>query len=315
MPTLVIHGGAGTITRASMTPEKEQAYRNGLETSLRAGQRILKHGGSSLDAVVAAVAALEDDPLFNAGRGSVFTSDGRNELDASVMDGRERAAGAVAGVSHIRNPVIAARAVMQKSEHVLLCGAGAEQFAREHGLEMVEPSYFFTEDRWKQLERIRARLPGEGVAKRTVEVDAIDTSATKLGTVGAVALDQQGNLAAATSTGGLANKRYGRIGDSPIIGAGTYADNATAAVSATGTGETFIRAVAAYEVSALMKYKGLPLAQAVTEVATTLVPSLGGRGGLIAVDGRGNVAMKFSTEGMYRGVVRGEGPAETAIYA
>jgi beta-aspartyl-peptidase (threonine type) len=318
VPVLVIHGGAGTIARAGMTTEREQAYRRALSDALEAGRAILTAGGTSLDAVVAAVASMEDCPLFNAGKGAAFTSEGRNELDASVMDGRTLAAGGVAGVTRIKNPIVAARAVMLRSGHVLLAGQGAEAFATEQGLELVDPSYFYTEERWQQLERAKRKASTtqeapRAVASTAVEPDALDAP-TRFGTVGAVALDTHGNLAAATSTGGLANKRYGRVGDSPIIGAGTYADNRSAAISATGTGETFIRAVAAYEVTALMRYKGLSLAQAVDEVALRTVPALGGSGGLIGVDVAGNVAMSFSTEGMYRGVVRGDGAPEVAIY-
>jgi beta-aspartyl-peptidase (threonine type) len=308
-PVLVIHGGAGTIARGSMSREQEDAYLAALSETLKAGQAALLGGASSIDAVVIAVRMLEDSPLFNAGRGAVFTSDGRNELDASIMDGRTRAAGAVAGATRIKNPITAARAVLH-SNHVMLSGAGADAFAQGQGLELVEPSYFFTQERWDQLERARAR---EGSGLQTVEPDALDVP-TKYGTVGAVAVDLDGNVAAGTSTGGLTNKRFGRIGDSPIIGAGTYADNGTAAVSATGVGEAFMRAVAAYEVAALMKYRGLPLAAAIEEVATKTVPACGGSGGLIGVDAQGNAAMSFSTERMYRGVVRGDGEPEVAIY-
>jgi beta-aspartyl-peptidase (threonine type) len=314
-PVLAIHGGAGTIVRATMTPDREAAYREALAAALEAGRSVLLDGGTSVDAVVAAVVSMEDCPLFNAGKGAAFTSEGRNELDASVMDGSTRAAGAVAGVTRIKNPVVAARAVMQHCEHVLLAGAGAEAFAAEQGLTLVDPSYFYTAERWQQLERARSRADTaeHRAAATPTQPDALDAP-TRYGTVGAVALDMHGNLAAATSTGGLANKRYGRVGDSPIIGAGTYADNRAAAVSATGTGETFMRAVAAYDVVALMRYRGLSLAQALEEVAQRTVPSLDGSGGLIGVDADGRVAMSFSTEGMYRGFVRGRGAPELAIY-
>jgi beta-aspartyl-peptidase (threonine type) len=309
---LAIHGGAGTISRDVMTAGKEAAYRAALAASLRAGQGLLLAGGSAIDAVIAAVRVLEDSPLFNAGHGAVFTSDGRNELDASIMDGATRAAGAVAGVTRIRNPVTAAHAVMTRSRHVMLIGAGAEAFAAEEGLELVEPAYFHTAERWAQLERARnagtLELDHDGAAKAATADDR------KHGTVGAVARDAHGNLAAATSTGGVTNKQWGRVGDSPIIGAGTWADNATAAVSGTGLGEAFMRCCAAHEVAALMKYKGLSLDAAVTEVATVTVPAHGGTGGLIAVDAAGNVAMRFSTSGMYRGVVRGAGAPDVAIY-
>lgn len=310
-PVLVIHGGAGTIDPATMTPEKERAYRDALSDSLRAGQQVLNAGGTAIDAVIGAVVSLEDCPLFNAGRGAVFTSDGRNELDASIMDGATRAAGAVAGVTCIRNPIRAAHAVMTRSRHVMLIGPGAEAFAAEQGLEAVEPAYFYTPERWAQLERARA----EG--RIEIDHDGATRAATdekKFGTVGAVALDGHGNLAAATSTGGVTNKQWGRVGDSPIIGAGTWADNGTCAVSGTGLGEAFMRCCAAHEVASLMKYKGLPLDAAVTEVATITVPANHGTGGLIALDSAGNVSMRFSTTGMYRGVARGAGEPEVAIY-
>ncbi len=315
-PVLVIHGGAGTITRALMTPEREARYRAGLAASLAAGQAVLITGGSAIDAVVAAVRALEDDPLFNAGRGAVFTSDERNELDASIMDGATRSAGAVAGVSRIRNPVTAAHAVMTRSRHVMLVGAGAETFAAAEGLALVEPSYFRTDERFEQLQRARAagrlELDHDGSAQAARGSGPAED--TKFGTVGAVACDANGNLAAATSTGGMTNKQWGRVGDSPIIGAGTWADNATAAVSGTGMGEAFMRACACHEVDALMRYKGLTLDEAVKQVATVAVPANGGTGGLIGVDAQGNVAMRFSTDGMYRGVIRGAGVGEVSIY-
>ncbi len=312
-PVLVIHGGAGTIDPASMSPGKERAYRDALAASLRAGQHVLTGGGSAIDAVVAAVVSLEDCPLFNAGRGAVFTSDGRNELDASIMGGATRAAGAVAGITCIRNPIRAAHAVMTRSRHVMLIGPGAEAFAAEQGLEAVEPGYFHTPERWAQLERARAEgrleLDHDGTSKAESAADD-----KKFGTVGAVALDAHGNLAAATSTGGVTNKQWGRVGDSPVIGAGTWAENATCAVSGTGLGEAFMLACAAHEVSALMKYKGLSLDAAVTEVALLTVPANHGTGGLIAVDAAGNVSMRFSTTGMYRGVARGSDEPEVAIY-
>ncbi|MFV0294676.1 MAG: isoaspartyl peptidase/L-asparaginase family protein, partial [Hyphomicrobiaceae bacterium] len=259
-PVLVIHGGAGTITRDLMTPEKEAAYRAGLEASLRAGQAVLVAGGSATEAVIAAVQSMEDNELFNAGRGAVFTSDGRNEMDASIMDGATRAAGAVAGVTRIRNPVKAAHAVMAHSRHVMLIGEGAETFAAAQGLDMVDPSYFRTEARWQQLERARAagrmELDHDGSARAVRDAETPpDADDRKFGTVGAVALDAHGNLAAATSTGGMTNKQWGRVGDSPVIGAGTWAENATAAVSGTGLGEAFMRACAAHEVASLMRYR------------------------------------------------------------
>lgn len=313
-PLLAIHGGAGTIDRASMTPERERAYRDALAASLRAGQAILTGGGSAIDAVIAAVVSLEDCPLFNAGRGAVFTSEGKNELDASIMDGSTRAAGAIAGVTRIRNPIRAAHAVMTGSRHVMLIGEGAETFAKAAGVELVDPSYFFTEERFAQLERARrlgsVELDHDGASKAARAAAGDD----KFGTVGAVACDAHGNLAAATSTGGMTNKQWGRVGDSPIIGAGTWAENATAAVSGTGLGEAFMRCCAAHEVASLMRYKGLSLDAAISEVATIAVPANGGAGGLIAVDAAGNVSMRFSTSGMYRGVVRGDGAPDVSIY-
>jgi beta-aspartyl-peptidase (threonine type) len=304
---VAIHGGAGTITRASMTAEKEAAYRAVLATSLAAGHAVLAAGGGAVDAVLAAVRVMEDSPLFNAGRGAVFTADGRNELDAAIMDGQTRAAGAVAGVTRIRNPILAAHAVMRRSPHVLLAGAGAERFAQAQGLELVGPEYFYTAERWEQLERARA-----------ADVVALDhdgaAALPRFGTVGAVALDREGNLAAGTSTGGMTNKRWGRVGDSPLVGAGTYADNDTAAVSATGTGEHFIRAVAAYDVAARMKYAGATLDEAAAAAVRDGVEPLGGRGGLVALDRRGNVALPFNSEGMYRGVVRDDGVPSIEIY-
>lgn len=313
-PLLAIHGGAGTIDRASMTQDKERAYRDALAASLRAGQAVLTGGGSAIDAVIAAVVSLEDCPLFNAGRGAVFTSEGKNELDASIMDGSTRAAGAIAGVIRIRNPIRAAHAVMTGSRHVMLIGEGAETFAKAAGVELVDPSYFFTEERFAQLERARrlgsVELDHDGASKAARAAAGDD----KFGTVGAVACDAHGNLAAATSTGGMTNKQWGRVGDSPIIGAGTWAENATAAVSGTGLGEAFMRCCAAHEVASLMRYKGLSLDAAVSEVATIAVPANGGTGGLIAVDAAGNVSMRFSTSGMYRGVVRGDGAPDVSIY-
>jgi beta-aspartyl-peptidase (threonine type) len=298
---LVIHGGAGTISPEQITPEMERDLRAGLQRSLDAGYIILKSGGSSLDAVVAAVRALEDDPLFNAGRGAVFTSAGTHEMDAAIMDGRTLRAGAVGGIKRVKNPILLARAIMEKSPHVMLTAEGAEDFARELELEIVEQEYFYTEQRWQVLERVRAT--------RTESLSDAD----RHGTVGAVALDQSGNLAAATSTGGNTNKWPGRIGDTPVIGAGTYANNETCAVSATGDGEFFIRAVAGHDVSALMEYRQLNLADAADAVVDK-VGALGGTGGLIAVDRDGNIALPFSTAGMYRGYVAVDGSSFIAIY-
>lgn len=313
--SLVIHGGAGTILKKNMTDELEEQYKDGLKNSLLAGYAILQQGGSSLDAVEAAVKVLEDNPLFNAGKGAVFTNEGKNELDASIMDGKTLNAGAVAGVTTIRSPIQAARAVMEKSQHVMMVGAGAEKFAAEQGLEIVDPSYFFTESRWKGLENakkqdsIRAVLDHDSQSMRNMP----SNHDSKFGTVGAVALDKQGNLAAATSTGGMTNKRYGRIGDSPIIGAGTYANNATVAVSCTGWGEFFIRSIAAYDVSALMEYKGLAVDEASSAVVDK-IGELGGDGGMIAIDKNGHISMPFNTAGMYRAAIKENGSIEIYIY-
>jgi beta-aspartyl-peptidase (threonine type) len=302
--TLLIHGGAGTIRREAMTPEREAAHRAGLLAALAAGEAVLAQGGTALDAVVEAVRSLEDCPLFNAGRGGTFTSEGRIEMDAAVMRGEDRAAGAVAGVMRIRNPVLAARRVMEASPHVLLAGPAADAFAEAEGLATAPPDYFHTEFRWQQLQQARAA--------RRVALDH-DLPA-RMGTVGAVARDAAGRLAAATSTGGMTNKRPGRIGDSPLIGAGTWAD-AQAAVSCTGVGEAFIRCAAAHEVSALVRLAGCDLATAAERVARQEVPSCGGSGGLIAVDASGTPATSFGTAGMYRGLARAGMAPEVAIYA
>jgi beta-aspartyl-peptidase (threonine type) len=302
MISIAIHGGAGVITRGSMTREEEEAYRRDLGRALDAGYELLASGGSGLDAVTAAVRILEDSPLFNAGRGAVFSHEGINELDASIMDGRTLEAGAVAGVTHIRNPIDLARMVMERSQHVLLAGEGAEEFALEQGVDLVPQNYFFTERRWQQLEKART-----GDRYSAAEIGYY-------GTVGAVALDRHGNLAAATSTGGMTNKRWGRVGDSPIIGAGTYADNESCAVSATGSGEFFIRAVAAHEISSLMKYRGLALEEAAREVVQGKLKRIGGDGGIIAVDREGNIALEFNTDGMFRGARDSKGRREIGIY-
>ncbi|HZF63265.1 MAG TPA: isoaspartyl peptidase/L-asparaginase [Chitinophagaceae bacterium] len=313
---LVIHGGAGTILPQHMTPQKEKAYQQSLENALQKGYEILKRGGSSLDAVETAVRLLEDDPLFNAGRGSVFTHDGKIELDASIMEGKSLAAGAVAAVTTIKNPVTAARRVMEKSGHVMLIGKGAEDFSNEQGLEMVDQRYFFTQSRWDALQAIRDSSKtalDHGGAKELVQQPEMKDA--KFGTVGAVALDRAGNLAAATSTGGMTNKKFGRVGDAPIIGAGTYADNNTCAVSCTGWGEYFIRLVVAKSVSDQMEYKKVSLARAAEDLIMNRVPKLGGDGGLIAVDKNGNISMPFNTAGMYRGYIKSDGKAVVKIYA
>lgn len=312
--TLLVHGGAGTLTRADLSPAQELEYRDALGQALRAGQSLLLRGASAVDAVVAAVSVLEDCPLFNAGKGSVFTHDGRNEMDAAVMDGATGQAGAVAGVVSVRNPVLAAQSVMQRSGHVLLIGQGAEAFAQSQGLAMEGPEYFHTPHRWQQLQAALAQnqvmLDHDGQHPQG-QPEPIDR---KFGTVGAVALDAHGHLAAATSTGGMTNKMFGRVGDSPLIGAGTYACDATAAVSATGAGEFFMRGVVAHDIAARMAYGGLSLAQATEATVRDKLDATGGRGGVIALDRQGHYQLAFNTEGMYRGVVQGDGPPQIAIY-
>jgi beta-aspartyl-peptidase (threonine type) len=301
--TLAIHGGAGTIRRDDLTREKEAAYRAGLDAALRAGGAILAAGGSAEEAVLAAAQSLEDCPLFNAGRGSTFTAAGTIEMDAALMTS-SGAAGAVTGVTRVRNPILAARAVMRATPHVLLAGSAADDFAAAQGLVMEAPEYFRTDHRHAQL-----------LAAQAAQVVALDHDVpAKMGTIGAVARDRHGALAAATSTGGMTNKRAGRVGDTPILGAGTWAD-AHVAISCTGTGEAFMRSAAAHEVSALMRLAGKSLEDAANEVALHRVPEAGGRGGLIAVDAAGNAALPFGTEGMYRGLWRAGAPPETAIHA
>jgi L-asparaginase / beta-aspartyl-peptidase len=300
---LVIHGGAGNITPQNLPVDKASQFEAKLTEVLRHGDSILKAGGTSLDAVESCIRMMEDCPLFNAGKGAVFNAEGKNELDAAIMDGKTGLAGAVAGVTIIRNPISAARAVMEKSEHVMLAGKGAETFASEQGLEIVPPEYFFTQPRWDSYQKAK------------LIADSIDNLDKKHGTVGCVALDKYGNLAAGTSTGGMTMKKYGRIGDSPIIGAGTYADNKTCAVSATGHGEFFIRNVAAYDISALMKYKNLSLKEAADEVVMIKLKNLGGDGGIIAVDNSGNIAMPFNTSGMFRGFVKSDGEMKVAMFS
>lgn len=309
---LLIHGGAGAIDRNRLTAEREQAYRQVLSESLSAGHAALKAGGSSIDAVIAAIVVLEDSPLFNAGKGAVFSHEGRNELDASIMDGATRMAGAIAGVTTIRNPIRAAHAVMTQSEHVMLIGRGAEAFAAGHGVDIVDPSYFYTQHRWDQLQKAIAK---EHVV-RDHDMDSgrsLPNGDEKHGTVGAVALDRYGNLAAGTSTGGLTNKRYGRVGDSPIIGAGTYADNRSVAVSATGSGEMFIRTAAAFNTAAQVRLQQTPLAEAADRTLAE-VAALGGDGGLIVLDVQGRFAMRFNTSGMFCGSIGDDGIARTGIF-
>ena len=318
-PVLLIHGGAGTILKSQLTPEKEAAYTKGLADALQSGYAILQKGGSSLDAVSAAVQVLEDNPLFNAGKGAVFTNAGKNEMDAAIMNGKTLAAGSVAGVTTIKNPITAARAVMEKSEHVMLTGAGAEAFAKQAGCTIVDPAYFYTEERWKALQRVKAAdsvkaLQSDSInKKKTALLTDAEYRKSKYGTVGAVALDKQGNLAAATSTGGMTNKKWGRVGDAPIIGCGTYADNSTCAVSCTGWGEYFIRAVVAKSISDQVKYAGLPVAKA-AQNALDEVKRLGGDGGLIALDKNGAFTLPFNTEGMYRGYIDAAGKMVIEIF-
>lgn len=307
---IAIHGGAGTILRTSMTPQKEKEYIRGMEEALLAGEQILARGGTSLDAVEAAVRKLEDCPLFNAGRGSVFTHDGKNEMDACIMEGKELKAGAVAGVQHIKNPISLARAVMEKSEHVFLVGDGAVQFAVQMNMEFEKDDYFFVQQRYNQLQL--AKNSNQTILDHTAESSTHPEK--KMGTVGAVALDVHGNLAAATSTGGMTNKRWGRVGDSPIVGAGTYANNKTCAVSCTGHGEFFLRAIVAYDISCLMEYKGLTLKEACHQVVNNKLVKFGGEGGLIAIDAYGNIELPFNSEGMYRGMKKSNAPVFIDIY-
>jgi beta-aspartyl-peptidase (threonine type) len=308
---IVIHGGAGAIAKYKMTPELEKAFHTALVKSLTAGYEILKSGGSSLDAVQKAVNVMEDCPLFNAGKGAVFTNAEKNEMDAAIMDGQTLKAGAVAGVQHIKNPINLARLVMEKSPHVLLARDGAEEFAVAQGIELMPHEYFFTEQRWQQLTEAKAR---ENRQSSNNPAENGPAEEQKSGTVGAVALDRSGNLAAATSTGGMTNCRYGRIGDSPIIGAGTYADNRTCAVSTTGHGEYFMRAVTAFDVSAMMEYCAMSLSLATEKAIYGRLTELGGTGGLIAIDRKGNIALPFNTPGMYRGYYLPDEPPKTMIY-
>ena len=289
---IAIHGGAGTITRKNMTAETEAAYRSKLEEALNIGSIILENGGTSLDAVVAAISIMEDSELFNAGKGAVFTNAGTNELDASIMDGSNLLAGAVAGVKTVKNPITAARKVMENTWHVMLSGEGADQFAKEQNLEIVDPSYFYTQRRWDYLKKVQAE---------------------KYGTVGCVALDKNGNIAAGTSTGGMTNKKWNRIGDAPIIGAGTYANNKSCAVSSTGWGEYFIRGVVAYDIAALMEYKNLSIRKAAKTVIEK-ISKMGGDGGVIAIDNQGNIAMEMNTSGMYRAHINSKGEIDVKIY-
>jgi beta-aspartyl-peptidase (threonine type) len=312
---IVIHGGAGVIRRETLTPEKEAAYRAKLTEALQAGHAVLARGGTSLDAVGAAIRILEDSPLFNAGKGAVFNHDGQNELDASIMDGRTLKVGAVAGLHHVKNPIELARKVMEKSPHVMMVGDGAEAFAKEQGVELVPAEYFRTEQRWEQLQKaLEKEKASQGQPPSSLGPSRDPaTGEEKFGTVGAVALDQAGNLAAGTSTGGITNKRYGRVGDSPIIGAGTYA-NARCAVSATGHGEYFIRYTVAHDICARVEYLGLPLKEAASAVVMDVLVKAGGDGGIIAMDAQGHVAMTFNSPGMYRGYMGEDGTPHVAIF-
>lgn len=326
----VIHGGAGVIKKGSLTPEREAAYRKKLEEAVLAGYKALQDGKSSLDAVEVAIRLLEDSPLFNAGKGAVFTNEGKNELDASIMNGKTLAAGAVAGLRRVKNPITLARAVMEKSEHVMMVGDGAEKFAREQNIELVDEKYFWTQERWDALQRIlkeekdkskkekvkSQNLVDEFLLKNPVYAAMTETARlpeNRFGTVGAVALDKDGNLAAGTSTGGMTNKKFGRVGDAPIIGAGTYANNATCAISATGWGEFFIRVGVARDISAQMEYSAMPVQQAADQTMKK-VQNLGGDGGVIAIDKFGNIGVSFNSEGMYRAYINADGKPVVEIY-
>ena len=300
---LAIHGGAGTILRSSMAPQLQQQYENALQTALDAGYEILKSGGSSLDVVAASVVSLEDNPVFNAGRGAVFNNKGKHEMDAAIMSGKGLDAGGVCGVSNVKNPVLLARAIMERSGHVILSGHGAEEFARTQHLQFEDDAYFYTDQRYQQWQ--------QALKEDRVQLDHTDK---KFGTVGAVALDQDGNLAAATSTGGLTNKKFGRVGDTPIPGVGTYANNNTCAISCTGVGELFIRSVVAYDISCLIEYKGLSLKEACDIVVYKKLVKIGGEGGLIAIDKHGNIELPFNSDGMYRACRSSNGRSEVSIY-
>ncbi|HZI13334.1 MAG TPA: isoaspartyl peptidase/L-asparaginase [Myxococcus sp.] len=316
---IVIHGGAGVISRENLSPEREAQVRAALAQALQAGHAVLAQGGSSLDAVSAAIRVLEDSPHFNAGKGAVFNHDGINELDAAIMDGRTRMAGSVAGLRHVKNPIDLARRVMEKSPHVMMMGEGAETFAKAQGVELVDPKYFHTEERWQGLQRAlqkereqQQQQPGQPSSSLQPGYDSVSGD-HKFGTVGAVALDQAGNLAAGTSTGGMTNKRFGRVGDAPIIGAGTYADP-RCAVSATGHGEYFIRYTVARDICARVEYQELPLPEAAGLVVNDVLVKAGGEGGVIAMDSQGHVAMPFNSTGMYRGYMGEDGQPHIAIF-
>lgn len=319
----IIHGGAGVIRKGSLTPEQEKAYRDKLTEVVTAGYKALQDGKSSLDAVEIAIRMMEDDPLFNAGKGAVFTADGKNELDASIMNGKDLSAGAVAGLHHVKNPITLARAVMEKSPHVMMIGDGAEKFAKEQGIELVDEKYFFTQRRWDGLQRVKkeeeekkkaGEKPAPPAKPSYAEMPTSQLPENRFGTVGAVALDRYGNIAAGTSTGGMTNKKYGRVGDAPIIGAGTYANNATCGVSGTGWGEYFIRLGVARDISSLMEYRAMPIQAAADLVIHTKLQNAGGDGGVIAMDKFGNMAISFNSEGMYRAYIDKDGKPVVEIY-
>ena len=320
--TLVIHGGAGTILKKNMTPEKEKEYQEKLNETLLAGYEVLANGGSSINAVEKAIQIMEDSPLFNAGKGSVFNSEGKNEMDASIMEGKNLNAGSVAQVNGIKNPISAARLVMEESPHVMMVGQGALEFAKEHALELVDSNYFFDERRWKQWQNIKGSNEQQldhsdersDANQKQFDIEFNEKVDQKFGTVGAVAIDGEGNIAAGTSTGGMTNKMYGRIGDSPIIGSGTYANNTTCGVSSTGHGEYFIRSVVAHDIAALMEYTNISLEEAANIVVHKKLKEMGGSGGIIAVDSEGNYALTFNTEGMYRGVISTDKTPRVFIY-
>ena len=309
--SLAIHGGAGTILKEDLTPELEIDYKKGLEDALTAGYKILEDGGTSTDAVEAAIVVLEDNILFNAGRGAVFTKDGVQEMDAAIMEGNQLKAGAVAGIRNIRNPIKLAIEVMQNSNHVFLSGKGANDFALKQGIQSESDEYFFSSFRYEQWQQL-SNSEAYSLDHNNNKTDQFKDK--KFGTVGAVACDKNGNIAAATSTGGMTNKQFGRIGDTPIIGAGTYANNKTCAISCTGHGEPFIRSVAAYDVSCLMEYKGLSLTEAMQEVVMNKLPKLDGEGGMIGIDKAGNIALLFNSAGMYRGAKSSDGTNIISIY-
>ncbi len=310
----ILHGGAGTITKGSMTREKEKEFRDALTAAVTAGYKALQDGKSSLDAIEIAIRMMEDSPLFNAGKGAVFTNDGRNELDASIMFGKTQAAGAVAGLHKVKNPITLARAVMEKSPHVMMAGDGAEKFALLQKIELVDEKYFWTQHRWDSLQQVKKEEEEKVKKPGTVSaMPAAKEPQNRFGTVGAVALDKNGDISAGTSTGGMTNKRYGRVGDAPIIGAGTYANNDTCGVSATGWGELFIRVGVARDIAAMMEYRGLPIQHA-ADMVMKKVEKLGGDGGVVAMDKFGNMAISFNSEGMYRAYIDVNGKPVVEIY-